>query len=60
MDLGGAFRYSTGFGAIEEANRSILREIKPERTDVKAEVTAFWSYDTNNQLLGKVRNTGKD
>ena len=42
------------------SNQSILREIKPERTDVKAEVTVFWSYDTNNQLIGKVRNAGKD
>ena len=46
--------------AERRSNRSILREIKPERTDVKAEVTAFWSYDTNNQLIGKVRNAGKD
>ena len=46
--------------AERRSNRSILREIKPERTDVKVEVTVFWSYDTNNQLIGKVRNAGKD
>ena len=30
------------------------------RTDAKAEVTVFWSYDTNNQLIGKVPDAGKD
>ena len=30
------------------------------RTDAKAEVTVFWSYDMNNQLIGKVPDAGKD
>ena len=30
------------------------------RTDAKAEVTVFWSYDRNNQLIGKIPDAGKD
>ena len=30
------------------------------RTNAKAEVTVFWSYDMNNQLIGKVPDAGKD
>ena len=45
------------------SNQSILRELSPEysgRTDAKAEAPIFWSSDTNRQLIGKVRDAGKD
>ena len=30
------------------------------RTDAEAEAPAFWSYDANRQLIGKVSDAGKD
>ena len=59
---------------LEVTPESLLdsKEIKPvnrkgdqhriftRRTDAEAEAPAFWSYDANRQLVGKVSDAGKD
>ena len=47
------------------SNQSILKGINPEysligRTDAEAEAPVFCSSDANNQLIGKVPDTGED